>query len=83
MSMIATKELSLKFQRTLTALLPIDEERSGSCLKCGKCCRFAFDCPFYDGEECAIYSMRPPQCRKYPRTEAESIVPSCGYKFGE
>jgi len=83
MSDIASKALTRKVQRTLTAFLPIDEERNGSCLKCGQCCRLAFECPFFDGEGCAIYSIRPPQCRKYPRTGGESIVPVCGFTFGD
>ncbi len=77
------KELGLKLQRTLTAFLPPDKTRKGSCLRCGQCCKFAFECPFYDGERCTVYSFRPPQCRKYPRTEEESIVPGCGFTFGE
>ena len=31
---------------------------------------------------CSIYSIRPPTCRKYPRTEREFITPeNCGYSF--
>ena len=77
-----TKALTLKVQRTVTALLPVDETRIGYCRKCGQCCRFAFECPFLGEEKCAIYSLRPPQCRKYPRTEEESIVRDCGFTFG-
>lgn len=76
--------LTSKVQRTVTAFLPIDESRQGSCLMCGRCCQFAFECPFYeDGEGCSIYAFRPPQCRKYPRTKEESIVPGCGFAFGD
>ena len=75
--------IKLKVQRTFTSLLPIDGNRQGNCLRCGQCCRFVFECPFYDGKGCAVYSLRPPQCRKYPRTEEESIVPECGFTFGD
>ncbi|UCD56960.1 MAG: YkgJ family cysteine cluster protein [Candidatus Hydrogenedentota bacterium] len=78
-----TRAFGLKVHRTLTALLPVEETRRGSCLRCGQCCQFLFRCPFYDGEGCVIYSFRPPQCRKYPRTEEESIVPGCGFAFRE
>ncbi|MBI4831802.1 MAG: hypothetical protein HY801_09675 [Candidatus Lindowbacteria bacterium] len=77
------KALGLKIQRTFTAFLPIDEDRKGACRRCGQCCKFFFECPFYDGEGCVIYSLRPPQCRKYPRAKDESIVPGCGFTFGE
>jgi hypothetical protein len=81
MSTEPRKSLSLKIQRTFTAFLPVDNRRKGSCRRCGGCCKLAFRCPFYDGTGCAIYAFRPPQCRKYPRTEQESIVPDCGFVF--
>ncbi|MBI5119008.1 hypothetical protein HZA56_21295 [Candidatus Poribacteria bacterium] len=75
--------MGLKIQRTFTSLLPVDEGRKGSCRRCGQCCKLAFDCPFYDGKGCVVYSLRPPQCRKYPRTKEESIVQDCGFIFGD
>jgi hypothetical protein len=78
-----TKSLGLKIKRTFTAFLPVDPQRQGACRRCGGCCKLAFDCPFYDGTGCAIYTIRPPQCRKYPRTKDESIVPGCGFTFGD
>jgi hypothetical protein len=83
MAGVDARALGLKIQRTITSLLPVEENRKGSCRKCGQCCKFFFECPFYDGKRCAVYSLRPPQCRKYPRTEEESIVPDCGYVFGD
>ncbi len=83
MSMNETHAMKLKVQRTITAFLPVDEKRDGFCLNCGRCCQFVFRCPFYDGEGCAIYAVRPPQCRKYPRIREESIVPGCGFTFGD
>jgi Fe-S-cluster containining protein len=83
MTLSDTEALRLKIQRTFTAFLPVAEKRKGSCLKCGQCCQFAYECPFLEEEGCTIYSLRPPQCRKYPRTEEESIVAECGYTFVE
>lgn len=75
-------EMTHKVKRTFSAFLPVEEKRKGSCLRCGQCCEFAYGCPFYNEERCSIYSLRPPQCRKYPRTEEESIVADCGFTFG-
>ncbi|CAD7856721.1 MAG: hypothetical protein [Olavius algarvensis Gamma 1 endosymbiont] len=31
---------------------------------------------------CSIYHLRPPSCRKYPRTADENLTPeTCGYSF--
>ncbi len=83
MSMTEADALTYKVQRTFTAFLPVEENRKGSCLGCGLCCRFALDCPFRSEQGCSIYSIRPPQCRKYPRTLEESIVADCGFTFGD
>ncbi len=83
MSPEGVKTVGLKLQRTFTAFFPVDENRKGSCRRCGQCCQFVFRCPFYDGKGCIIYSFRPPQCRKYPRTQKESLVADCGFTFGE
>jgi len=78
-----------KLRRFATSLvLPVDKNRSGECLRCGACCKFLFECPFLrtsrtrpGSYECAAYSLRPPQCRKYPRVAAEQIHQPCGYRF--
>jgi len=77
-----------KTKRFATSILPIDENRNGECRNCGACCKFLFKCPFLisdsngsNGTLCAIYEMRPPQCRKYPRTKDEQIYEPCGYCF--
>ncbi len=75
-----------KLRRTITSVLPIDEERSGNCTRCGECCKLPVRCPFLDFDSegfamCKIYNMRPLNCRKYPRNEDEHIVPNCGYSF--
>lgn len=78
---------SSKVKRTVTSLLPIDKSRVGNCFQCGACCKLPTPCQFYDSEKgekrCSIYPVRPPQCRKYPRTANEQIVFPCGYGFPE
>ncbi|MGQ9587079.1 MAG: hypothetical protein ACUVT7_01680 [Thermoplasmata archaeon] len=78
-----------KIMRFLTSLvLPVDANRSGGCKKCGGCCMFLFKCPFLRFDKgnpgsatCRAYIIRPPQCRKYPRTRGEQIHQPCGYYF--
>lgn len=76
-----------KAKRTVTALLPVAENRRGQCINCGACCKLPNVCPFIksaeDGKEyCSIYGLRPLNCRKYPRTESESVTQdTCGFTF--
>lgn len=78
-----------KLKRTLTCLLPVSKTRTGSCVQCGACCKLGIDCPFLrtkpDGSGyCAIYCLRPPNCRKYPRSASEHITrDTCGFSFTE
>jgi len=51
---------------------------------------FLVRCPFLKFEDgkpntarCSAYKIRPPQCRKYPRTKNEQIHLPCGYAFDE
>jgi len=76
-----------KAKRTITATLPVSERRRDQCINCGACCKLPNACPFIkpgeDGKEfCAIYPIRPLNCRKYPRTESELVTrDTCGYRF--
>lgn len=79
-----------KIKRTLTSFLPVEEGRTGSCNNCGACCHLPFRCVFLktaeDGKEfCLIYTVRPPNCRKFPRTREEHDLVSdqCGFSFDE
>jgi len=80
-----------KVTRLFTSLLlPVDPNRRGQCESCGACCRFLFSCPFLKTRDdapgkyrCSAYGIRPPQCRKYPRTRSEQIHTPCGYTFDD
>lgn len=78
-----------KVTRFFTSLLlPVDPKRTGECMRCGACCKFLVKCPFLTYENgdpklprCKAYAIRPPQCRKYPRTKKEQVHMPCGYRF--
>jgi hypothetical protein len=76
-----------KIKRTLTSILPVDKNRTGQCKHCSACCKLPNRCPFLETDEhnksvCKIYSVRPPACRKYPRSPSEHITTdSCGFSF--
>lgn len=76
-----------KLYRTVAALLPVASDRQGGCLRCGACCRLPNRCPFLragaDGcSFCAIWRLRPLNCRKYLRSSIEWLTPArCGYQF--
>lgn len=76
-----------KLKRVATSLLPIDPNRQGDCVRCGDCCKLPYPCPFLRMDDqglssCAVYHLRPPSCRKYPRVASEQLTPEkCGYFF--
>ena len=83
-----------KLKRTLTSLLPVDQNRTGECNNCGACCHLPFRCVFLKTttdenneikEYCSVYVVRPPNCRKFPRTaEEHSLVKdTCSFSFGD
>lgn len=76
-----------KIKRTFTSVLPVAKNRTGKCIDCGACCKLPNVCPFLKfesngGPYCSTHSIRPMNCRKYPRTKSEWITKdTCGYKF--
>ncbi|HJN56519.1 MAG TPA: YkgJ family cysteine cluster protein [Candidatus Woesearchaeota archaeon] len=76
-----------KIIRTFTSVLSVAKNREGHCINCGECCKLPNKCVFLrnrkDGEYyCSIYTIRPLNCRKYPRTDNEHITKkTCGFKF--
>lgn len=76
-----------KLKRFATSLLPIADNRRGSCNRCGECCKLPSPCRFLRYDEsglsaCAFYRWRPPSCRKYPRSQGENLTPeTCGFYF--
>ena len=73
--------------RTFTSVLPVSKNRKGECARCGKCCSLPHKCFFLavqkDGNAyCTIHSLRPSNCRKYPRTKKELLTKdTCGFRF--
>lgn len=65
----------------------ITETRTGSCNRCGSCCKLVYNCPFlgsdvYNLPYCRIYGdLRPVNCHTYPFDKADSEVEICGFKF--
>jgi uncharacterized protein len=76
-----------KLKRLSTSLLPVDAGRRGACNRCGACCKLPYPCPFLrldaqGSSSCAVYHLRPPSCRKYPRVASENLTQEqCGYRF--
>ncbi len=63
------------------------EQRQGSCLQCGRCCKLVFKCPVLDenisSSRCRIYQQRSKVCRQFPISEADlkDVDYLCGYSF--
>ncbi|MBI3620935.1 MAG: hypothetical protein HY208_01925 [Nitrospirae bacterium] len=62
--------------------------REGECVRCGRCCRLVFRCPFLGGTEenptCLIYERgRPFQCAAFPidPRDLADVDFQCGYHF--
>ena len=76
-----------KLRRTLTSILPVEKNRKGKCINCGECCKLPNKCYFLKHKKnnqsyCSIHSIRPLNCRKYPRTKYEHITQdTCGFWF--
>ncbi len=76
-----------RIKRTFTSVLPVAKNRTGKCNGCGDCCKLPNVCPFLKFKPnqtsyCAIYPIKPLNCRKYPRTEAEFITKeNCDFRF--
>lgn len=77
-----------KIERAFTAILPVDKNRAGSCNNCGACCRLPTRCIFLKSAEdnkeyCSIYVVRPPSCRKFPRTieQLKHVSETCSFSF--
>jgi len=79
--------MTAKVKRSVTSLLPVAKNRKGRCIRCGVCCKLPDVCPFLATSEkgesyCSVYRLRPPTCRKYPRTKSEFLTAdTCGYNF--
>ena len=62
-------------------------QREGSCIRCGKCCKIIFKCPFFDEStspsHCLIYKHRSKVCKLFPLNEKdiEDVNHLCGFSF--
>ena len=58
--------------------------RRGECVRCGSCCAIAFQCPhLQNGNDCAIYLRRYPQCGHFPidSRDLRYREETCGFYF--
>jgi len=76
-----------KIQRFSSSFKQVDLGRDGGCNGCADCCKLPNRCAFLkstpDGEICSIYKVRPPSCRKFPRTQKQLdlVKQNCGFSF--
>lgn len=62
-------------------------QRKGNCLRCGKCCKIVFKCPFLNENtsppHCLIYKYRSKVCQLFPLNEKdlEDVDFVCGFTF--
>jgi len=76
-----------KFRRFGESFLFVERGRKGHCdfRKCkAACCRLPFRCPFLKKDlSCAIYKIRPLNCRKFPRTRRDwaLVKERCSFRF--
>jgi len=63
-------------------------QREGDCNRCGRCCRIGYVCPMLEelpdgSSRCRAYSLRPPNCRKFPIVPADvhDVDGMCSYTF--
>ncbi len=91
-----TRQLGGKIRRYITCKVNSDyvssqlRKRRGKCLRCGRCCRLVFKCPFLkttkDGKtRCTIYTHRSVQCKMFPidKKDLKEVNFLCGYWFEE
>jgi len=82
-----------KVERFVLSLIPNDQEKKvGTCTsttcetldgkKGNACCRLGGDCVLLKTEGCSFYSLRPINCRTFPRSSDDlKLVRNCGYSF--
>jgi len=67
-------------------------QRTGECVRCGACCRLAFECVFLmksgSRTTCLIHKLKPDNCKFFPITpmdiaDRDKVRPGvpCGYRF--
>ena len=65
----------------------IEQNRTGDCHRCGKCCELIYRCPFLGRDSqnlpyCRVYGdLRPANCRNYPFDQVDSEIDQCGFRF--
>ncbi len=87
-------KLANKIRRFLLCAVDLDyvrqqeSLREGECVRCGRCCKLVFRCPFLGGTDenpsCLIYEKgRPFQCAAFPidPRDLADVDFQCGYSF--
>lgn len=85
-------ELWRKTARLVTIVNGTTPGRTGECTpaacetldgrKGAACCTIGYHCPCLKEDACAMYPVRPPNCRAFPRTPEDlTLVKNCGYSW--
>tara|TARA_Y100000310_G_scaffold328142_1_gene395748 strand:- start:515 stop:775 length:261 start_codon:yes stop_codon:yes gene_type:complete len=81
---------SSKIRRLIESFKGVELDRKGECTpeKCetlkgekgAACCKLGFSCPSLKDKGCKTYTIRPPNCKVFPRSKKDlQLVKNCGF----